>query len=104
MLDRRFIVENAELVQTNCRNRGVAADVARFVELETLRKTKQAEMEEANRMANQVSKSIGQAKDPAERDARKEEGRRLREQVGLLKTELDELEATLATLQRRDWD
>ncbi|MCX7429193.1 MAG: serine--tRNA ligase [Planctomycetia bacterium] len=98
MLDRRFIVENAELVQRNCRNRGVAADVARFVELETLRRSKQADMEEANRLANQVSKSIGQAKDPAERDARKEEGRRLREQVGRLKTELDDLEATLAAL------
>ncbi len=56
-------------------------------------------MEEANRLANQVSKSIGQAKDPAERDARKEEGRQLREQVGRLKTELDDLEATLAALQ-----
>jgi seryl-tRNA synthetase len=99
MLDRRFIVENAELVQRNCRNRGVAADVARFVELETLRRSKQADMEEANRLANQVSKSIGQAKDVAERDARKEEGRRLREQVGRLKTELDDLEATLAALQ-----
>jgi seryl-tRNA synthetase len=99
MLDRKFIVDNAELVQQNCKNRGVPADVVKFVELETQRRARQTEMEEANRLANQVSKSIGQAKTPEERDARKEEGRQLREQVGRLKTELDELEATLAVLQ-----
>lgn len=99
MLDRKFIVENAELVERNCRNRGVAADVGRFVELEALRKAKQAEMEDGNRLANQVSKSIGQAKDAAERDARKEEGRQLRETVGRLKAELDELDVAIVTLQ-----
>ena len=31
MLDRKFIVENAELVEQNCVNRGVKADVHRFV-------------------------------------------------------------------------
>ncbi len=31
MLDRRFIVENAELVKQNCVNRGVKVDVDRFV-------------------------------------------------------------------------
>ena len=44
------------------------------------RKAKQTETEELNRKANEVSKSIGQTKDPAEREARKAEGRRLREQ------------------------
>ena len=38
MLDRRFILENPELVQQNCDRRGVKADVARFVELETQRR------------------------------------------------------------------
>ena len=41
----------------------------------------QFEVEELNRKANEVSKSIGKAKDPAEREARKEEGRQLREQT-----------------------
>ena len=79
MLDKRFILENAELVQQNCDRRGVKADVARFVELETQRRKLQAEVEELSRQANVVSKSIGKAKDDAEREARKEEGRRLRE-------------------------
>ena len=51
MLDRKFIVENAELVQTNCKNRGLTVDVARFIELEAERKTRQAEVEEINRQA-----------------------------------------------------
>ena len=88
MLDRRFIVENAELVQRNAATRGSKADVARFVALETQRKAKQTESDELNRKANEVSKSIGQAKDPAEREARKAEGRRLREQSTAADAEL----------------
>ncbi len=89
MLDRKFIVENAELVQTNCKNRGLTVDVARLVELEAERKTRQAEVEELNRQANLVSKLIGKAKDDAEREAQKEEGRRLREQVNEFRAELE---------------
>jgi seryl-tRNA synthetase len=79
MLDRRFILENPDLVQQNCTRRGVKVDVARFVQLETERRTLQTEIEELSRQANVVAKSIGQAKDDAERNARKEEGRQLRE-------------------------
>ena len=42
MLDKRFILENAELVQENCDRRGVKVDVARFVELESQRRKLQA--------------------------------------------------------------
>lgn len=92
MLDRRFIVENVELVQRNAANRGSKADVARFVELESLRKAKQTESDELNRKANEVSKSIGQTKDPAEREARKAEGRRLREQSTAAEADLAKLQ------------
>ena len=37
-------------------------------------------VEELNRQANEVAKTIGKAKDAAEREALKEEGRKLREQ------------------------
>lgn len=100
MLDRKFIVENAELVQTNCKNRGAKADIARFVELENLRKQKQADVERLNQEANQVSKSIGKAKDEAEREARKEEGRRIREQVGDIKNELESISAEQEGIQK----
>ncbi|HEV3416235.1 MAG TPA: serine--tRNA ligase [Pirellulales bacterium] len=88
MLDRRFIVENAELVKQNCANRGSKADVDKFVAIEADRKAKQAELDELNRRANDVSKSIGKAKDPAEREDRKAEGRRLRELATAVETQL----------------
>ena len=101
MLDRRFIVENAELVTQNCVNRGVKVDVDRFVQLEETRKLLQIELEELNRKANEVSKSIGKAKDPAEREARKEEGRQLREKTQTVQTELDQMAAELDAIHRQ---
>lgn len=100
MLDRKYIVENASQVQQNCVNRGVDVDVDRFVELEAKRKTLQVEFEELNREANQVSKSIGKAKDADQREARKEEGRRLREQTNQRRQELDELTAQMDEIHR----
>lgn len=100
MLDRKFVVENAELVKTNCRNRGVRVDVDRFLELENLRKARQAELDELNRRANEVSKSIGKAKDATEREARKEEGRQLREQAAVAETAMAEVIEELATIHR----
>lgn len=101
MLDRKFIVENAELVTKNCLDRGVSVDVHRFVQLEETRRLLQIEVEELNRKANEVSKSIGKAKDPAEREARKEEGRQLREKVQARQVELEKLIADVDVLQRQ---
>jgi seryl-tRNA synthetase len=93
MLDRRFVLENPDLVQQNCDRRGVKVDVARFVQLETERRAMQAEVEELSRQANVVSKSIGQAKIDAERDARKEEGRHLREAKDAKQAEIERIGA-----------
>jgi len=99
MLDRKFIVENAALIKQNCTERGVRCDVDRLVELEAARKVKLQLAEELNRQANAVAKTIGQAKDAAEREARKEEGRRLREQKEATQGELDALEAECKAIQ-----
>src|SRR4029077_3067402 len=93
MLDRRFVLENPELVQQNCDRRGAKVDVARFVQLETQRRALQSEVEELSRQANVVSKSIGQAKTDAERDARKEEGRALRDAKDAKQAEIERLGA-----------
>ena len=98
MLDRKFIAENAEEVKQNCVNRGVEADIDRFVELENMRKTMQAEADHLNRRANEVSKSIGKAKDDEEREARKEEGRRLREESAAARAKLDPVAEELAAI------
>lgn len=101
MLDRRFIVENAELVKQNCLNRGSKADVDRFVQFEADRKARQMELEDLNRRANEVSKSIGKAKDPAEREARKEQGRQLREQTQALEAEIARIAVELDSIHRQ---
>jgi len=100
MLDRKFIVENADLVKNNCALRGAKADVDRFVALEALRRDKQVEVDGLNRQANEVSKSIGQAKEPAEREARKSKGRELREQTTVAQAELEAIGAELDGIHR----
>ncbi|MBX3419418.1 MAG: serine--tRNA ligase [Pirellulaceae bacterium] len=99
MLDRKFIIENADAVKQNCTNRGVTAEVDRLIELEAKRREVLAQVEQFNRQANEVSKSIGQAKDAAERDARKEEGRRLRDAKDHAQTQHDELDALIHEIQ-----
>ena len=89
MLDRKFIVENAELVKQNCRNRNVQVDIDRFLSLDEERKALQVELEQLNRQSNEVSKSIGKAKDAAEREARKEEGRQLRDRTSEIQKKVD---------------
>ena len=99
MLDRKYIVENLEAVQTNCARRGVTAQVERLVELELKRRELLKQSEELNRQANEISKTIGKAKDAAEREARKEEGRKLREQREQTQAEHDRLDAEILLLQ-----
>ncbi len=82
----------------NCRNRGVHVDLDQFVELENQRKELDTEVQDLNRQANDVSKSIGKAKDDAERDERKAEGRRLREAKDAKQQELDTVNSELALL------
>ncbi|MCA9202916.1 MAG: serine--tRNA ligase, partial [Planctomycetales bacterium] len=100
MLDRKFILENAEAVKRNCELRGASADIDRLVESESQRRAKLQEVEELNRQANEVSKSIGKAKDADEREARKEEGRRLREAKDAAQAEHDRLDAEVVAIQR----
>jgi seryl-tRNA synthetase len=99
MLDRKYIVDHAELVTKNCAARGVTCDVDRLVQLEAQRREKLQEVETLNRQANEIAKSIGKAKDEAERNARKEEGRRLREAKEAAQAEHDRLDAEARTIQ-----
>ena len=99
MLDRKFILENIAEVKQNCVNRGVTEQVDQLVEWESQRKAIQAETEELNRRANEVSKSIGKAKDAEEREARKNEGRELRAKKDAAQSEVDRLNAEILQLQ-----
>ncbi len=99
MLDRKLIVENAELIKENCVRRGVKADVDRLVELELVRRGKANEAQELNRLANETSKKIGSAKSPEERESLKEQGRQLREQKDAAQTAHDELDKQIHDLE-----
>jgi len=92
MLDRKFIVDNADAVQQNCQNRGVTADVAKLVQLEQERREKLNDVQDLNRQANEKAKSIGKEKDPDKRQAIIEEGRRLRDAKDKVQQEHDTLE------------
>ncbi|MDG2384077.1 MAG: serine--tRNA ligase [Pirellulaceae bacterium] len=100
MLDRKFIVEHAGAVKQNCTNRGLPADVDRYVELDQLCREQAQRVQDLNRQANEVSKTIGKAKDAEEREARKNEGRQLREQKDKAQSEHDELLNQLTEIQR----
>jgi seryl-tRNA synthetase len=99
MLDRKFIIENPDRVQQNCLHRNVTVDVAGLVAWERQRRAKLTEVQELNRQANEVSKTIGKAKDAQEREARKEQGRQLRAQKETAQCEHDSLEAMIVELQ-----
>ncbi len=100
MLDRRFVADNIDLVTANCRARGSSADVERFSQLDKLRRQFQADVDRLNGAAAQVSKSIGKAADEAEREARKAEGRRLREEVSTLEAKAAEIVAEADAILR----
>jgi seryl-tRNA synthetase len=100
MLDRKFILENVELVKRNCANRGVEVDVNRFVVLEHARKAKQVRLDERNRKANELARSIAEAADEAQREALKAEGRRLRKLAAEAREELDMITEELDALAR----
>ncbi len=99
MLDRKYIMENPELVQQNCQHRLAEVDVQQLVELERQRREKLTRVQQLNQRANEVSKTIGQAVDDREREARKAEGRRLRAEKDAAQFEHDQLEAAIQQLQ-----
>jgi seryl-tRNA synthetase len=100
VLDRRYVADNIDLVTANCARRGSTADVARFAELDRLRRQLQADIDKLNQQAGAVSKSIAKAADAAEREARKDEGRRLREEVGALEAKATEITAEADAILR----
>jgi seryl-tRNA synthetase len=99
MLDRKFIIQNADTVRENSQRRGVTCDVDRIVELDAKRLEKLQLSEELNRDANATSKQIPKAKDDAQRNELIEKGRQLRQQKEASTKEHDDLEQEILLLQ-----
>jgi seryl-tRNA synthetase len=99
MLDRKFVVENADAVKQNCTNRNLSVDVDKLVELETARRVKAQLVQDLNTEANAKSKLIGKAQDDAERETLKEAAKTLRGQKNEAQAELDQMEAAVHEIE-----
>jgi seryl-tRNA synthetase len=95
MLDLKFIRENAEAVQENCRNRGVEADVGLVVELADRRSALIQELNELKQEQNRTAKSIGQERDPGAREKLIAGSREMKAQIPAKEAELHDVEVRL---------
>ena len=97
MLDRRWVADHTEEVIENCRRRGMPEslleEIARFSSLDADRRRLKGEIDGLNQQAGLVSRSIGKAASDEEREARKAEGRQLREQISALEVTINEVVA-----------
>jgi seryl-tRNA synthetase len=97
VLDRRWVADHTDEVIENCRRRGMPEsllqEISQFSQIDAERRRLKGEIDGLNQQAGQVSRSIGKAADEAEREARKAEGRRLREQISGLEATISEVVA-----------
>ena len=99
MLDRRFVVEHAEAVEQNCRNRGIEVDIDRLVAMDATRRQLAQQTQELNRQANDYSKQIGKATNDADREQLKQQARGLRERKDASQAELDRIDVEIRQIE-----
>ena len=95
MLDLKFIRENAEAVQENCRNRGVEADVGLVVKLADRRSAIIQELNELKQEQNRMARSIGQERDPEARERLIAGSREMKGEIPVKEAKLYEVEGRL---------
>ena len=95
MLDLKFIRENSEAVEENCRNRGVEADVGLVVELADRRSALIQGLNELKQRQNQLAKSVGRERDEEARGKLIEDSRGMKERVPEKEEELRDVEGRL---------
>lgn len=95
MLDLKYIRENAETIQQNCKNRGVDAGVGLVVELADRRSALIQELNELKQRANAMAKSVGKERDEAARARLIEESRGMKDEIPARESELHEVEERL---------
>lgn len=78
MLDARYIHENRDAVAHNCKARGMAVDIDRFVELYEARLAHSQKLESLNRRANELSAAVKKAADADAREPLIAEARSVR--------------------------
>ena len=95
MLDLKFIRENAETVQENCKNRGIEADVELVVDLTDRRSALIQDLNDLRQEQNRKAKSIGQERDEEARRKLIEESRAMKDRIPERERELHEVEERL---------
>ncbi len=101
MLDLRFIRENVEAVEENCRNRGVEADVGLVIELADRRSALIQELNELRQRQNEMARSVGKERDEEARGRLIEESRAMKERLPSKEGELREVEERLRDEQSK---
>ncbi len=96
MLDIRFIKENLDAVRQNIRDRSMNADVDLVVSLYDRRNGILRELEDARRRRNENAQAMKSPMGAEDRALRIEEGKRLKESIARLDSELQEVEALFA--------
>jgi seryl-tRNA synthetase len=101
MLDLQYICDHVDEVAENCRNRGVAVDLAAFLNLRNDRGLLISQVDRCRREQNELSAQI-----PKEKDAQKKQeliarGKELRQLVTQKEADLKETETALRTEQAK---
>ena len=100
MLDLQFLCEHADLVQENCRNRGVKVDVAAIVELARKRSQLIVEGDKHRHEQKEIAAQIPKIADKDQRQALVDKGKQLKTLVAENDTALKALETQLRATQR----
>ncbi len=99
MLDLKFLQQNADAVRENCRNRNVACDIDRILELAAARGRTLQEIEELRKRRNDNSQATNREQDAARKQELIAEGRSLKDRIAALEADLAGLETQLRTEQ-----
>jgi len=101
MLDLQFICDNADKVIENCRNRGVACDIPRIIELRQRRGELISQGDKLRHEQKEIAAQIPKEKDPATKQTLIARGKELKELVSQNEEALRALEAELRAEQAR---
>jgi seryl-tRNA synthetase len=88
MLDIQFIRDNADLVQTNARNKNIDVDIGRLLELDSERRTRLTQIEELRARRNTQSAGV---QGPPSAD-QIEAGKQLKEEIAAREADLQTIE------------
>ena len=99
MLDLQFICDNQDLVDANCRNRGVSADIAALVKLRERRSELIGNEDGLRHEQKESSSLIPKTKDATEKQRLIARGKELREQINIAEAERRQVEEQIRELQ-----